>query len=62
MFLLQKGITYQWVDIYRDAKGRAFVESVKDGKLSVPTLRFPDGSVLVEPSISELAERLGIEV
>ena len=62
MFLLQHGIAYQWVDINRDAEGRAFVAETNDGELSVPTLCFPDGTTLVEPSISELAGKLGIEM
>ena len=54
MILLQNGVAYQWVDITRDAEGHAFVEKINDGVLSVPTLSFPDGTVLVEPSISEI--------
>ena len=50
------------MDINRDAKGRTFVEETNDGELSVPTLSFPDGKILVEPSISELADKLGIEM
>ncbi len=31
------------------------------GNRSVPTLIFPDGSMLVEPSTPELAQRLGVK-
>jgi mycoredoxin len=47
------------VDIEQDDEAAAFVESVNDGYRSVPTLLFPDGSVLVEPTVSELEERFG---
>jgi mycoredoxin len=62
MFLLQQGIAYQWVDINRDEVGLAFVEEVNDGERRVPTLRLTDGAILVEPSIAELAQALGVEV
>jgi len=53
-------ITYQWVDIDKDLAGRQYVESVNNGNRSVPTIRFPDGSLLVEPSDAQLTEKLGI--
>ena len=33
---------------------------MNQGKRSVPTIAFPDGSVLVEPSNAELAKKLGL--
>jgi mycoredoxin len=37
------------------------VKKVNRGNRSVPTLIFPDGTTLVEPSMLELARRLGLE-
>ena len=37
---------------------RSYVERVNNGYQSVPTILFPDGSVLVEPSSATLAEKL----
>lgn len=54
-------IPYQWVDIDSDMEGRKYVESVNRGFRSVPTILFPDGSLLVEPATSELKKKLGIE-
>jgi mycoredoxin len=54
------GALYRWVDIERDAEGRAFVEQVNRGSRSVPTICFPDGSILVEPSDEELRKKLGL--
>lgn len=59
-FLDDHGITYQTVDIDRDPEGRAYVERINHGNRSVPTLLFPDGSILVEPRNVQLAEKLGI--
>ena len=53
-------IVYQWVDIDKDVEGRKFVEKTNNGNRSVPTIVFPDGSILVEPSNSELEKKLGI--
>jgi len=55
------GVTYRWVDIDRDPEGRAFVEQVNRGMRSVPTICFPDGEILVEPSDRQLRNKLGIE-
>jgi mycoredoxin len=53
-------IPYLWVDIDNDSEGRKFVEQVNKGYRSVPTIVFPDGTILVEPSSSELKEKLGL--
>jgi len=60
-FLDRKRVRYQWVDIDEDAEARAFVEHANRGYRSVPTIVFPDGGILVEPSDAELAARLGME-
>jgi mycoredoxin len=52
--LVRCGVTYDWCDIEQDKQGCAFVEQVNKGKRRVPTIVFPDGSILVEPSTEEL--------
>jgi mycoredoxin len=52
------GVTYKLVDIDRDASAAAFVKQVNQGFRSVPTIVFPDGSILVEPSRSQLRDKL----
>lgn len=61
-FLDEHQVAYRWVDIDQDREAEALVKQVNRGNRSVPTLVFPDGSLLVEPSTSELAQRLGLEV
>jgi mycoredoxin len=56
----QNHITYRWVDIEKDADARHFVEETNHGYRSVPTIVFPDGKILVEPSESELLKKLGL--
>lgn len=53
-------IPYDYIDIDQDMDGRKFVESVNRGYRSVPTIVFPDGSILVEPSTLELNRKLGL--
>jgi mycoredoxin len=47
-----------WYDIDHDNEARAFVEKTNQGQRRVPTIVFPDGSILVEPSDSELEKQL----
>jgi len=54
-------IDYFWVDIDRDMNGKMIVEDINHGNRSVPTIVFPDGTILVEPPIKALAEKLGVE-
>ena len=60
-FLSQHQIAYQWLDVEKDEKARGLAESCTDGQLVIPTVLFPDGSVLARPSIRELAEKVGLQ-
>ncbi len=60
-YLEQYQIPFRWVDIQKDAEGRAFVLAQTGGYASVPTIVLPDGEVLVEPGLRELRRRLGDE-
>ena len=53
----QQKISYTWFDIERDAAASSFVEKTNRGLRSVPTIVFPDGSVLVEPADFVLIEK-----
>jgi mycoredoxin len=54
----QHNITYVWHDIEQDKEACAYVDKVNNGFKSVPTIVFPDGSVLVEPSNDVLEKKL----
>jgi len=45
------------VNVDADERAAAFVREINSGARSVPTIVFPDGSVMVEPSTEELAEK-----
>jgi mycoredoxin len=54
----REGIDYRAVDIERDAAAAEFVMSVNGGNQTVPTVRFPDGSTLTNPTIVDLKRHL----
>jgi mycoredoxin len=54
----QHKVEYQYVDIEQDDVARRYVVEVNRGNQSVPTILFPDGSVLVEPSAAVLKQKL----
>ena len=60
-FLGEQHVPYQWIDIEKDQTARRFVEEINQGKRIIPTIRFPDGTILVEPSNAALATKLGVE-
>ena len=59
-FLGEWGISYEWNDIDEDEQARAYVLQANDGVQKTPTILFLDGSILVEPSNAQLAEKLGL--
>ena len=59
-FLDAHGIPFEWIDVQDDPEAREVVERLNDGKRIIPTIIFQDGSILVEPSNSQLARKLGI--
>jgi mycoredoxin len=52
------GIEVDEVDIERDPTAADYVMSVNGGNQTVPTLLFPDGSAMVNPSAAQVRERL----
>jgi thioredoxin reductase (NADPH) len=59
-FLTRHQIPYQWLDIEKDSNACKLVEGVSsDTKL--PIIFFPDGKVLINPSLQELADKVGLQ-
>ena len=52
------GVAYDEVNIERDPDAAAFVENVNGGNRTVPTVRFPDGSALTNPSLAQVTAKL----
>lgn len=53
-------VPYTWIDVDGDPAALGYVRELQNGGRSIPTIVFKDGSVLIEPSNAELAQKLGI--
>ena len=60
-FLGDQRIPFEWHDIEVDPDGVRIVQERNEGKNIIPTILFPDGTHLAEPSNEELATKLGLE-
>lgn len=52
------GVEYEYIDVDKNKDAQAFVMEHAGGFLSVPTLLFPDGKVMIEPTFGELNRKL----
>lgn len=60
-FLGEHRVEYVNVDIEEHPEGVSFVEKLNNGARIIPTIIFPDGAILAEPSNAQLAEKLGLQ-
>ena len=61
-FLGEHRVMFTWVDVDEDPEGLRYVQEANQGKSIIPTIVFDDGSLLVEPTNAELAQKLGLQV
>lgn len=54
----REDVAYTVVDIERDPAAAEYVMTVNGGNQTVPTVVFPDGSALTNPSLAQVRERL----
>ena len=59
-FLSEQRIPFHYVDLEAEPDQNAVVESYNGGGRIIPTIVFPDGSHLAEPTNEELASKLGL--
>jgi mycoredoxin len=59
-FLDEKQVTYTWMDLEKNPDEMHNMQKYNGGVQSIPTIVFPDGRVLIEPSNRELAQQLGL--
>jgi thioredoxin reductase (NADPH) len=60
-FLARYQIPYLWLDVDHDEQARQLAGRTSGGGLSLPTVLFPDGARLTDPTPGELAEKLGLQ-
>jgi mycoredoxin len=54
----REGIAYSEVNIEHHPDAADFVTKVNNGNQTVPTVLFPDGSAVTNPSVTEVKARL----
>lgn len=54
----REGVRYVDVDIDADHAAADYVMTINGGSQTVPTVRFPDGTALTNPSLKQVTERL----
>jgi thioredoxin reductase (NADPH) len=59
-FLSRNQIPYQWLDVDKDEEGKRLLEALNGGQ-ALPVAVFPDGEVLQNPTMFELAEKSGLQ-
>jgi thioredoxin reductase (NADPH) len=60
-FLSRSRVPYIWLDIDRDESANKTLELLTQGEPRLPVLIFPDGAVLQDPDIRDVAEKLGLD-
>lgn len=56
--LTREGIGFAEVDIEQDATAAAYVSDLNGGNRTVPTVRFPDGRALTNPTLEQVKQWL----
>ena len=60
-FLASNLVPYQWLDLENDATVRELLSGASGGVTRDPIVLFPDGTMLVQPTPRELAEKVGMQ-
>ena len=56
--MAREGIEYLEVDIEADPTAAELVMGINDGMQTVPTVVFPDGSALTNPTLAQVKRRI----
>ena len=59
-FFVEQRVQYDYVDVDKDPGALRYVQEINDGRRVIPTIVFEDGSILVEPTNAELAQKVGV--
>ena len=60
-FLTEVREPFEWIDIDQHPETLKFLEEVNNGNHTIPTIVFDDGSIMVAPSNTQLADKIGIK-
>ena len=59
-FMDENGVSYNWTDVDEETQYQDYIKGLNNGQMRVPTIIFPDGSILDEPRNKELAEKIPV--
>jgi thioredoxin reductase (NADPH) len=59
-FLARNQVPYQWLDLAADAEAQTLRDLAGIDTRNLPILLFPDGSILEQPSMQDIAEKVGL--
>jgi thioredoxin reductase (NADPH) len=59
-FLARNQVPYQWLDLEEDAAAGQMLSSAGADPASLPLVVFADGSHIARPTVSQIAERIGL--
>jgi thioredoxin reductase (NADPH) len=60
-FLAKNRVPYQWLDLEKDQPTVSLLESLKLDRNKLPIVFFEDGSHLIQPTRSQVAEKIGMQ-
>lgn len=60
MFLDEKEVDYETINVDNDPEAAKLVESINNGMRIIPTVVMPDGKSYTNPSNEKMAEVLGL--
>jgi thioredoxin reductase (NADPH) len=60
-FLTRNQVPHRWLDVDGEEGRRLLAAAVPDGEHALPVLLFADGSTLMAPTTTEVAERVGLK-
>jgi thioredoxin reductase (NADPH) len=60
-FLARHQIPYQWLDVDTNPQASVVIDEYNNGSSQLPVVLFPDRSVLIEPSLREMADKVGMQ-
>jgi thioredoxin reductase (NADPH) len=59
-FLARNHVPYQWLDIEVEAEAHQWTNYAESGAANLPLVLFPDGSHLIQPTNTQIAQKLGL--
>ncbi len=60
-FMSRNQIPYKWVDIDKDESMLELVKSLTEDTTRLPIVFYPDGSHSIQPSVQEIADKVGLK-